>query len=210
MTASEVTLHIVYGIPCAGKSTTAVQFAHYRDISTVVNTDYLREVQRAFVSTETAPALVKVTHTAWELHGPPTRSNVEKGFLDHVNEVAPAIRAVTSKLVTDGFDAVMEGVHFHGRIIEELRAANPSSEIRATLLVVKNAEELRQRVSDKEQRRAQGAPRKLWKQHIPIMLTIQQFLISDAHAHGVHVTTADEWRTSWTPAGAHCSTSTTS
>ncbi len=206
MAARNVELHILYGIPCVGKSTAAVEFAYHRNIRTVIHTDYVREVQRVFVSPEQAPALAKVTHNAWELHGPPTRPNIEAGFVDHVKEVAVGIRTVVRKLVSDGFDAMIEGAHFHGDIIEELRVANGDAEVRATLLIVRTAEELRQRVNDKERRRAHGAARKLWQENIPIMLAIQDLLISDALTHRIRVTTADEWRRSWAPVNSHYST----
>jgi len=208
MAPRNVVLHIVYGIPCVGKSTAAVELAHHRSIRTVIHTDYIREVQRVFVSPKRAPALAKVTHTAWELHGCPTRRNIEAGFLDHLNDVAVGIRAVARKVVSDGFDAVIEGAHFHGSIIEELRAANGNAEVWATLLIVRTAEELRLRVNDKERRRAQGSTRKPWQKNVPIMLAIQDFLISDARTHGIRVATADEWRRSWTPVNAYWTSTT--
>src|SRR5215470_9991943 len=134
MAPCNVVLHIVYGIPCVGKSTAAIELARHRGISTVIHTDYIREVQRVFVSPKQAPALAKVTHTAWELRGCPTRRNIEAGFLDHLNDVAIDIRAVARKVINDGLDAVIEGAHFHSGIIEELRAANGNAEVRATLL----------------------------------------------------------------------------
>lgn len=203
MPAHNVALHIVYGIPCVGKSTAAVEFAYHRNIRTVIHTDYVREVQRRFVPPELAPALAAVTHNAWELHGPPTSPNIEAGFVDHVKEVAVGIRTVARKLVSDGFDAVIEGAHFHGGIIEDLRVRNGDAEVPATLLIVRTAEELRQRVNDKEGRRAQGADRKRWQEKVPAMLTIQDFLISDARAHGIPAVTVDEWRSSWIPINSH-------
>jgi len=208
MTRRNVVLHIVYGIPCVGKSTAAVELAHHRRISTVIHTDYIREVQRVFVAPKQAPALAKVTHTAWELYGRPTRCNIEAGFLDHLNDVAVGINAVAMKVVSDGFDAVIEGAHFHGGIIEAVRAANRNAEVRATLLIVRSAEELRRRVNDKERRRAQGSARKPWQENFPIMLAIQDFLISDARTHGIRTATADEWRRSWKPVSAYWTSTT--
>ncbi|XVV02484.1 hypothetical protein ACQPW3_34775 [Actinosynnema sp. CA-248983] len=210
MAPPKVALHVVYGIPCVGKSTMAVQFACHHDLRAIIPTDYVREVQRSFVSPAQAPALAKVTHTAWELHGPPTRSNIEAGFLDHVAAVAAGIRTVARKLVSDGHDAVIEGAHFHGGVIADLAAGNPGADIHPTLLIVSSADELRQRVIAKERTRAAGTARKHWQDHLPIMLAIQDFLIADAHRHGIAVTTPDEWRRSWLAAPSLCSTSTTS
>jgi len=197
MASHNVTIHVLYGIPCVGKSTAAIELAYRWNIRTVIHTDYIREVQRGYVSPEQAPALAKVTHNAWELYGSPTRQNIVSGFLDHVAEVAAGTRIVVRKLVRDGFDAMVEGAHFHSGIIADLRSWE-GAEIRPTLLTVRSADELVQRVKDKEERRAQGSEPKRWNENISAMLTIQDHLISDARTHDIRVVAGDEWRASWT------------
>jgi 2-phosphoglycerate kinase len=202
MAPRNLAVHILYGIPCAGKSTSAVQLAYRRNIRTVIHTDYVREVQKCLAPSEQAPALAKVTHNAWELYGAATRQNVVMGFLTHVEAVAVGVRIVVRKLVRDGFDAVIEGAHFHSGIIENLRITNREADVQATLLVVGTAEELRKRVCRKENARAQGAEPKRWQDNITAMLTIQDYLISDARDHGIHVATGDELeRRLWTQIG---------
>jgi len=207
MAPRSVTVHVLYGIPCVGKSTTAVAFAYHQNIRTVIHTDYLREVQRHYVSPTQLPVLAKVTHSAWELHGQYTRDSVLAGFADHVAAVAPAIRTVVAKLVDDGFDAVIEGAHFDAGLIRDLQAANKDTDIQPTLLTVTAADEIRQRILRKGQERAGGVGRAEWTENLATMLTIQEHLISDAHTHGIRVTTAETWRTMWLPpTAAKCST----
>lgn len=210
MTDRDVELHVLYGIPCVGKSTAAIELASRRNIRTVIHTDYVREVQRRFTLPQQAPALTKVTHNAWQLHGSPTRRNIEAGFLDHVHEVAIGIHAVIGKLVSDGFAAVIEGAHFHGGLVNEVRAAHVGAAVHATLLVVNSAEELHRRIGDKERQRSGQAIEKHWHESMAVMLTLQDFLISDARAHRIRISTVEEWRKSCLPADAGCSTSTTS
>src|SRR5579885_1024422 len=57
-------LYVFYGIACVGKSTMALRFAYDHAIRTIISSDYIREVQRVYAQ---PPALMKVTHTAWEL-----------------------------------------------------------------------------------------------------------------------------------------------
>lgn len=206
MTHRDVTVHVLYGIPCVGKSTGAIAFASHENIRAVVHTDYIREVQRGYVPRETVPVLAKVTHDAWELYGPPTPHNILTGFLDHVEAVARAIDMVVRKLVSDEFDAVVEGAHFSAKILEDLRNDNSRADVRATLLVVRSAEDLRQRVLRKGRERASGVPLQEWHENITAMLTIQDYLIRDAHAHDIKVRTASEWRNSWSPATVRHST----
>ena len=194
MTGRDLKLHILYGVPCVGKSTTAIALAHGAGIRTVVQTDYLREVQRLYVAQDDVPALRKVTHSAWELYGPPTRHNIVRGFVAHVEAVAPAVGTVVAKLTSDGLDAVIEGAHFYGPVIRDLQQANRGANIRATLLVTRTANELRCRITRKMDARADGAVDKLWRTRLPILLAIQRFLIADARTYGIPVRTAYEWR----------------
>src|SRR5258708_22899967 len=101
-----VTIHVFYGIGCVGKSTAAVRYACEHNIRTIIPTDYLREVQRSYVSAEQSPALAKVSHNAWELLGGPSRENIVGGFISHAEAVLPALEVVVAKLVRDGLDAV--------------------------------------------------------------------------------------------------------
>ncbi|MEV8440787.1 AAA family ATPase [Actinosynnema sp. NPDC051121] len=201
---------MLYGIPCVGKSTLAVAFAARQSIRTVIQTDYVRELQRQLGPPDQAAALANVTHDAWQRHGPPTQRNIEAGFLDHVEAVAVGIHAVARKVVSDGFDAVIEGAHFHGGLIAQLRRAHTDAEIHPTLLVVGTAEELRRRVRAKEASRGQGAADKQWQERVPIMLALQDFLVADARRHDIPVMTADEWSSSWAPVRLPSTTSTTS
>ena len=124
-----VTLHVIYGIACAGKSTTALRYASDNGIRTVISTDYLREVQRLYVPADRSPVLAKVSHTAWELSGDPTPGGIIAGFTSHADAVFPAVEAVAAKLARDGLDAVIEGSCFHGALITRLRQhpATPQS-----------------------------------------------------------------------------------
>lgn len=193
MPPTKVKLDILYGIPCVGKSTLAVKLAYQRGIRTIIATDYIREVQRKYVSRDEAPALALVTHDAWRLYGAPTRANIQRGFLDHTEQVAGGIKAVTAKIVRDGFDAIVEGAHFHGSIISDLRAECPGAEIEPTLLAVENAQELRRRIARKESARTLGAAKKQWQEHLDAMLVIQDFLIADAESCRIPIITEHKW-----------------
>jgi Aldo/keto reductase family/Ham1 family len=93
-----MTLHVIYRIACAGKSTTALQYADDNGIRTVISTDYLREVQRLYVPADQSPVLAKISHTAWELTGDPTPGGIVAGFTAHAGAVFPAVAAAAAKL----------------------------------------------------------------------------------------------------------------
>jgi len=180
-----MTLHVIYGIACAGKSTTALRHAGDNGIRTVISTDYLREVQRLYVPAALSPALAKVSHTAWELSGDLTPAGIIAGFTQHAEAVFPAVSAVAVKLAGDGLDAVIEGSHFHGALIARLRQHAPDVTVRPVLLTVESLPQLLVHITEKEQHRAPRSEPRNWRANASILMTIQDFLMTDAARHSV-------------------------
>jgi 2-phosphoglycerate kinase len=178
-------LHVIYGIACAGKSTTALQYASDKGIRTVISTDYLREVQRLYVPADESPALAKVSHTAWELTGDPTSCGIIAGFISHAEAVFPAVAAVAVKLARDGLDAVIEGSCFHGALITRLQQQIRDVTIRPVLLTVESLPQLLEHITEKEQQRAPGSEPRDWRANARILMSIQDFLITDAACHAI-------------------------
>jgi 2-phosphoglycerate kinase len=187
---SGMTLHVIYGTACAGKSTAAVRFAAEHRIRTVIHTDYLREVQRLYVPVDRSPVLAKVSHNAWELSGDPTPGGIIAGFTSHAAAVFPAIEAVAAKLARDGLDAVIEGSHFHGALIARLRQLDDGVTVRPVLLTVGSLPQLLDHISEKERQRAPGSEPRNWRANAPALMTIQDFLIADAARHAIPRTQA--------------------
>jgi 2-phosphoglycerate kinase len=185
-----MTLHVIYGTACAGKSTAAVRFAAEHRIRTVIHTDYLREVQRLYVPVDRSPVLAKVSHNAWELFGDPTPGGIIAGFTSHAAAVFPAIEAVAAKLARDGLDAVIEGSHFHGALIARLRQLDDGVTVRPVLLTVGSLPQLLDHISEKERQRAPGSEPRNWRANAPALMTIQDFLIADAARHAIPRTQA--------------------
>jgi 2-phosphoglycerate kinase len=185
-----MTLHVIYGIACAGKSTTALRLAADNGVRTIVSTDYLREVQRLYVPAAQSPVLAKVSHTAWELSGDPTPGGIIAGFTSHAEAVFPAVEAVAAKLTLDGLDAVIEGSPFHGALITRLRQHCQDAAVRPVLVTVDSLPQLLDHITDKEQQRAPGAEPREWRANAAVLMTIQDFLISDAARHAIPRTRA--------------------
>jgi 2-phosphoglycerate kinase len=184
MTAG-MTLHVIYGIACAGKSTLALRYAGDHGIRTVISTDYLREVQRLYVTAEQLPVLAKVSHTAWELSGNRTPRGIIAGFTSHAEAVFPAVEAVAAKLARDGLDAVIEGCHFHGALITRLFQLDQAVTIQPRLLTVGSFQQLLCHITGKEHQRAPGSAHRDWQANAAALMTIQDFLIDDAARHAI-------------------------
>jgi 2-phosphoglycerate kinase len=184
-----MTLHVIYGIACAGKSTTALRYASDHGIRTVISTDYLREVQRLYLSADHSPALARVSHTAWQLTGDPTPGGIIAGFTSHAEAVFPAVEAVAAKLARDGLDAIIEGTHFHGALIERLRGPDVAA-VRPVLVTVDSLPDLLDHIDGKERQRAARSEPRNWRANAQVLITIQDFLIADAARHAIPQTQA--------------------
>lgn len=180
------TLHVFYGATCTGKSTLALRFAHEHSIRTIIHTDCVREVQRAWVQQSEGNPLMKVTHNAWELFGEPSTENIIKGFTKHVDAVTPALLAIVRKLSKDGFDAIIEGVHCYGDVLDQLTQVGGLL-VLPRLLVVASESQLFDHIQRKEKERSHSGEPKAWKDHTKMIMTIQDFLIQDATQRHIQI-----------------------
>lgn len=178
-------LYVFYGVACVGKSTMALRFACEHSIRTIIHSDYIREVQRAYTQ---PPALMKVTHNAWELFGTRSSEHIIQGFIAHVDAVAPALVALAQKLAKDGFDAIAEGVHCYSHVLNQLTAIG-GLVVLPQLLVVSSEAVLLDHIQHKEEERSGEA--KAWKDRIPTLIRIQDFLIEDANQHHIPIMCTD-------------------
>lgn len=184
-------LHVFYGVACTGKSTLALRFAHDHSIRTIIHTDYVREVQRTFIQQFDESPLMKVTHNAWELFGEPSDEHIVRGFTTHVDAMLPALLAVVQKLSKDGFDAIMEGVHCYGRVLDQFVHVGGLT-VLPRLVVVTSEARLFDHIRCKEKERSRAGEPKAWKDHLRVILTIQDFLMQDAAQRHIQTIFPDE------------------
>lgn len=168
---------IIYGIPSVGKSSVAIKYAAKKRIKTVISTDYLREIQRLYSTKEKSPFLFTVSHKACDLLETIDIPLVVEGFQKHVDAVYPAIEAVIKKLSIDGYDAIVEGVHFDSRVFRKLASLDVI--INPLLLAIESKGELEKRISFKLKDRRGGEDKK-WKDNIDRIMKIQEYLVRDA------------------------------
>jgi 2-phosphoglycerate kinase len=185
-----VTLHVFYGVACTGKSTLALRFAHEHSIRTIIHTDYVREVQRAFAQQSEGSPLMKVTHNAWELFGEPSTENIVKGFTKHVDAVTPALLAIVRKLSKDGFDAIVEGVHCYSDVLDQIPQVGGLI-VLPRLLVVTSESGLLDHMQHKEEERSRSGEAKAWKNQTKTLMKIQDFLIQDATQRNIPIICTD-------------------
>jgi 2-phosphoglycerate kinase len=101
------------GAAGVGKSTLATMLAHRLGITRVIATDVIRQVLRAFFTSEAMPA---VHHSAFEVD--------LEGFREQAEHVGTGVSAIVQRACAEGTPVVVEGVHaVPGALADELRGA---------------------------------------------------------------------------------------
>ena len=99
------------GAAGVGKSTLATLLAHRLGITRVIATDVIRQVLRAFFTTEGMP---NVHHSAFEVD--------LEGFREQAEHVGTGVAAIVERACAEATPVVLEGVHaVPGALTEELR-----------------------------------------------------------------------------------------
>ena len=116
---------MIGGAAGVGKSTLATMLAHRLGITRVIATDVIRQVLRAFFTSEAIPT---VHHSAFEVD--------LEGFGEQAEYVGTAVAAIVERACAEGTPIVVEGVHaVPGTLPGELRGACVAVE---ALLVVQD------------------------------------------------------------------------
>ena len=102
---------MVGGAAGVGKSTLATMLAHRLGITRVIATDVIRQVLRAFFTSEGMP---NVHHSAFEVG--------LAGFREQADHVGTGVSAIVERACAEATPVVIEGVHaVPGALTEELR-----------------------------------------------------------------------------------------
>jgi len=103
---------LIGGTTGVGKSTIATAVAHRLGITHIVATDSLREVMRAVLSRDLAPALHESSFMAWKAVNETIESDpLVAGFRDQLKIVSVGVNAVIDRAIREGLNVVIEGVH---------------------------------------------------------------------------------------------------
>ena len=158
------------GAAGVGKSTLATMLAHRLGITRVIATDVIRQVLRAFFTSEAMPT---VHPSAFEL-------NLE-GFREQAEHVGTGVAAIVERACAEETPVVVEGVHaVPGALSEELRARCVAVE---ALLVVEDEGLHRGHFT----LRGAARPAERYYRRFPEIRQLQQELAARARGYGVAV-----------------------
>jgi 2-phosphoglycerate kinase len=135
----------IEGASATGKSMLALDIIANLSITRIISTDTVRQVLRGIHSPEEHPEIYCHTYQAhmYRQAGPEGLHPVVRGYLAQCELIEPATRAAVEKLVQEGAEGLVEGVHILPGSLQELSQGvieiliHPEEEIHRTMFLAK-------------------------------------------------------------------------
>ncbi len=188
---------LVGGVTGTGKSTIASLTAHRLGIIRTQSTDMLREVMRRMVPRRLIPSLHESSFNAHRVlprwgreDGTTVEPHLQDGYLMQAGEVAVGIQGVFQRAVQEQVSMVMEGVHLHPALQNELSDRVDAVVVPSLLATIKRKslrKQLAGRGASVSSRRAER-----YLDHLDDIWELQTFLLSEADQHDVPIITERE------------------
>lgn len=103
---------MIGGVAGTGKSTLSIRLAHSLDITRIIGTDTVREIMRNMVSKELVPTLHESSFDVDNaVNAPFVDDPLVYGFNQQVGVVSTGVKAVIDRVVKEGENAIIDGVH---------------------------------------------------------------------------------------------------
>ena len=173
---------VLCGAPGVGKSTLATRLAVRLGVDRVIASDAIREVLRNVIPPTVLPELHVSTFEAADPDEPPLTS-----FRRQARVVSDACAAVVGRLVVEGMNVIVDGVHLLPGVIRKELARRGSGAVVVEFLLTLEDERLH-RIH--LQRRMQRQPARAGHRHLdlfPVIRRIQADLSVTAAREGLHI-----------------------
>ncbi len=150
---------VIEGASATGKSMVALEMMSILGVTRFVSTDSVRQILRASSSEQDHPELFCHTYQAHEHRqsGPEDFSEVVRGFFAQYELLEPSLRETTRRIIDEGAEAIIEGVHLIPGVFGELSESiielvlNPDSDTHRAMFTSKNSGTGLRSVSDKHE-----------------------------------------------------------
>ncbi len=182
---------LIGGTAGCGKSTITTELANRLEIVRTVSTDMLREVMRVMLPKRLLPVLYKSSFNAWKVlpaaahHLAEPKNLLAEGYYAQAELVSVACEAVMQRARRERVSLIVEGVHVHPSLLDEITTDDSITVIMVTLAVLKR-KELRRRIrgrgGEAPQRRAQR-----YLENFESIWRLQSQLLSEADRVGVPI-----------------------
>ncbi len=183
---------LIGGTTGSGKSTIGAEIAHRLNIIRTQSTDLLREVMRLMVPERLLPALHTSSFSAWktlptaeDLTEPTLNGDFEQGFLIQASQVGVAIEGVVSRAETEQISLILEGVHVHPALQNNIRSTSGVIVVPILLAVLKRKQLRKQLKGRGHQVSTRRAERYL--EHFDEIWHLQSFLLREADRFNIPI-----------------------
>ena len=184
---------MIGGTAGCGKSTVATSIANRLEIVRTQSTDMLREVMRVMVPKRLLPVLHTSSFNAWEElprgeehAGEQDERIIVDGYRAQAEPLAVASEAVIQRAMRERVSLILEGVHLHPEMMEQLSVGTDAL-IVPLMLAVLNAKTLRNRLRGRNSTAPGGRRSKRYLRSFDAILTLQSYLLSEADRVGVPI-----------------------
>ncbi|MFW9847748.1 MAG: hypothetical protein ACFFF4_01325 [Candidatus Thorarchaeota archaeon] len=177
---------VLEGASGTGKSMLALDMINNLGATRIISTDTVRQVLRSIYTPKTHSELYCHTYQAHKKRqvGPASLEPSVRGYLAQCEHITPIIRAMIERIVVEGAEAVVEGVHIIPGEISQVSKSivevlvNPSPNLHKNMFLTKNSLAGLKTVSaDVAERTAEyESTRK-----------IQEYLVKRARENGINV-----------------------
>ncbi|MGB5438282.1 MAG: hypothetical protein WBN90_01335 [Gammaproteobacteria bacterium] len=179
-------IFLIGGTAGCGKSTVATMLANRLDIVRTQSTDMLREVMRIMMPKQLMPVLHTSSFAAWmalpgnleSIRNKVSDTLLVHGYRSQADLLAVAIEAVVQRALRERVSLILEGVHIHPAIVENLSKSDDAIVI-PVMLGVPKRKQLQRRISgrgsDAPQRRGER-----YLKHFDEIWRLQSYLLSEA------------------------------
>jgi 2-phosphoglycerate kinase len=182
---------LVGGTAGCGKSTIATSIASKLEIARMQSTDMLREVMRTMIPKANEPILHKSSYSAWQelpeelLDAEDKNRRIYTGYCKQAEILSVAIKAVIHRALHERVSVIVEGVHFHPSIINNIIEPGDALVVPVMLAVLKRKaleSRIKGRSTKVPQRRAER-----YLEHFDSIWKLQTFLLSESDAADVPI-----------------------
>lgn len=183
---------VLEGASGTGKSMLALDMIRNIGATRIISTDTVRQVLRSTLSQDDHPELFCHTYQAHEKRqsGLETLDPVVRGYLAQIELIAPVVEEMTKRVLVEGAEAIIEGVHVLPGTLSRLSKSvveiliNPNPETHKRMFVSKHdGAGLKSVSSDLNRRIDEYRSTRM----------IQEYMLSEAQDNGVKVIDLDTY-----------------
>lgn len=181
---------LIGGTTGSGKSTITADLSHRLNIVRTQSTDMLREVMRIMMPKRLLPTLHESSFSAYKVL-PISEQSTENtpalqiGYLTQASRVGVAISAVLTRAVTEGVSVIIEGIHMHPQLMQEL-AKETDAIVIPVLIAVPKRKSLRKQLKGRGQQISSRRSQR-YMDNFDAIWELQEFLIDEADEHDVAI-----------------------